>query len=80
LATTLVGRHFSGQIMKKTFLVIGASGYLGQQVMKQLGERAIATHRTAPSFADSLLDSARWWRMCNAQPLSIKDALQLEAN
>ncbi|MFZ4662796.1 MAG: sugar nucleotide-binding protein [Caldilineaceae bacterium] len=39
--------------MKKTFLVIGASGYLGQQVMKQLGERAIATHRTAPSFADS---------------------------
>jgi dTDP-4-dehydrorhamnose reductase len=39
--------------MKKAFLVIGASGYLGQQVMKQLGECAIATHRTAPSFADS---------------------------
>lgn len=40
--------------MKKDFLVIGASGYVGQQVAKRLGDRAVTTHRSTPQFADSL--------------------------
>lgn len=40
--------------MQKDFLIIGASGYLGQQVAKRLGDRAVTTHRSAPHFAGSL--------------------------
>lgn len=40
--------------MQKDFLIIGASGYVGQQVAKRLGDRAITTHRSAPKFVDSL--------------------------
>lgn len=40
--------------MQKDFLIIGTSGYLGQQVAKRLGDRAVTTHRSAPQFAGSL--------------------------
>lgn len=40
--------------MPKEILIIGASGYLGQQVAKRLGKRAVTTHRSAPQFAGSL--------------------------
>jgi dTDP-4-dehydrorhamnose reductase len=42
------------EMMKKDILVIGSSGYLGQQVTSLFDNRAIPIYRTTPKFPDSL--------------------------
>ena len=54
-----------------------------RQVMNALGvDTTRLTAQPMPTGAglmrDTSLDSARWWRMRDAEPLSIKDALRIE--